>query len=36
LAFDLSAFKNCLARRPSVQTLLAYEKSVQAEFAKVA
>jgi glutathione S-transferase len=39
---DLSAFANCTAhfermqRRASVQKLLAYEKSVQAEFAKAA
>lgn len=39
---DLSAFANCMAhfarmeQRPSVQKLLAYEKSVQAEFAKAA
>jgi glutathione S-transferase len=39
---DLSRFKNCMAHfermqtRPSVQKLLAYEKSVQAEFAKAA
>ncbi|MGE5538598.1 MAG: glutathione S-transferase family protein [Gemmatimonas sp.] len=41
-ALDLAAFPNCRAhfermeRRPSVQKLLAYEASVQAEFAKVA
>ena len=39
---DLSQFKNCTAHfermktRSSVQKLLAFEKSVQAEFAKVA
>jgi glutathione S-transferase len=39
---DLSRFPSCLAHfermqgRPSVQKLLAYEKSVQAEFAKAA
>lgn len=39
---DLSEFKNCLAHfermktRPSVQKLLAFEKTVQAEFAKAA
>ena len=39
---DLSGFANCsahferLKRRPSVQKLLAYEKDVQAEFAKAA
>ena len=39
---DVSGFKNCMAhmsrmeQRPSVQKLLAYEKSVQAEFAKAA
>jgi glutathione S-transferase len=39
---DLSAFKNCRAHfermheRPSVQKLLAFEKSVQEEFAKAA
>jgi glutathione S-transferase len=39
---DLSKFSNCSAHfervksRPSVQKLLAYEKSVQTEFAKVA
>jgi len=39
---DQSQFKNCTAhfermkRRPSVQKLLAYEKDVQAEFAKAA
>ena len=39
---DLSQFANCTAHfermksRPSVQKLLAYEKSVQAEFAKAA
>ncbi len=39
---DLSGFANCMAHfermktRPSVQKLLAYEKSVQAEFAKAA
>ena len=39
---DLSEFKNCTAHfermkiRPSVQKLLAFEKSVQAEFAKAA
>jgi glutathione S-transferase len=39
---DLSQFKNCMAHlermktRPSVQKLLAFEKSVQAEFAKAA
>ncbi len=39
---DLSGFANCMAhfermeQRPSVQKLLAYEKSVQAEFAKAA
>ena len=39
---DQSQFKNCTAhfermqQRPSVQKLLAYEKDVQAEFAKVA
>jgi glutathione S-transferase len=39
---DLSGFKNCMAHfqrmetRPSVQKLLAFEKSVQAEFAKAA
>ena len=39
---DLSAFKNCLAhfermqRRSSVQKVLEFEKSVQAEFAKAA
>lgn len=39
---DLSGFKNCMAhmqrmeQRPSVQKLLAYEKQVQAEFAKAA
>jgi len=39
---DLSGFKNCTAHfermqtRPSVQKLLAFEKSVQAEFAKAA
>lgn len=39
---DTSGFKNCIAhlrrmeQRPSVQKLLAYEKRVQAEFAKAA
>ena len=39
---DLSEFKNCLGHfermkaRPSVQKVLAYEKEVQAEFAKAA
>ena len=39
---DLSEFANCMAHfermksRPSVQKLLAYEKAVQAEFAKAA
>ncbi|MDP2411046.1 MAG: glutathione S-transferase family protein [Pseudolabrys sp.] len=39
---DLSGFANCMAhfermeQRPSVQKVLAYEKSVQAEFAKAA
>ena len=39
---DVSGFKNCIAhmerieQRPSVQKLLAYEKQVQAEFAKAA
>lgn len=39
---DMSGFKNCMAHfermkgRPSVQKLLAFEKSVQAEFAKAA
>jgi glutathione S-transferase len=39
---DLSKFKNCMAHfdrigaRPSAQKVLAYEKSVQAEFAKAA
>ena len=39
---DLSGFKSCMAhlqrmeQRPSVQKLLAYEKQVQAEFAKAA
>jgi glutathione S-transferase len=39
---DLSRFKNCMAHfermqtRPSGQKLLAFEKSVQAEFAKAA
>jgi glutathione S-transferase len=39
---DLAQFKNCTAhfermkQRPSVQKLLAYEKDVQAEFAKAA
>jgi len=39
---DMSEFKNCMAHfermkaRPSVQKLLAFEKSVQAEFAKAA
>jgi glutathione S-transferase len=39
---DLSVFKNCsahferMSKRPSVQKLLAFEKSVQAEFAKAA
>jgi glutathione S-transferase len=39
---DMSAFKHCTAHfermkgRPSVQKLLAYEKDVQTEFAKVA
>ena len=39
---DLSSFKNCIAhfermkQRPSVQKLLAFEKSVQEEFAKAA
>ena len=39
---NLSGFKNCMAhmqrmeQRPSVQQLLAYEKQVQAEFAKAA
>jgi glutathione S-transferase len=39
---DLSGFKNCLAhfermkKRPSVQKLLAFEKSVQEDFAKAA
>jgi glutathione S-transferase len=39
---DMSQFKNCTAhfermkQRPSVQKLLAYEKQVQADFAKVA
>ena len=39
---DLSAFRNCLAhfgrmkQRPSVQKLLAFEQSVQADFAKAA
>jgi glutathione S-transferase len=39
---DQSGFRNCMAhfermlQRPSVQKLIAYEKSVQAEFAKVA
>lgn len=42
LELDLSAFKNCVAhferikKRPSVQKLLAFEKSVQEEFAKAA
>jgi glutathione S-transferase len=41
-ALDLSAFKNCFAhferikKRPSVQKLLAFEKSVQDGFAKAA
>ena len=40
--FDMSGLANCSAhfermkRRASVQKLLAYEKAVQAEFAKVA
>ena len=39
---DVSGFPNCIAHfermktRPSVQKLLAYEKAVQAEFAKAA
>ena len=39
---DLSGFLNCsvhferVKRRPSVQKLLAFEKSVQAEFVKAA
>src|SRR5262249_32469256 len=39
---DLSGFKNCMAhfermtKRPSVQKLLAFEKSVQEDFAKAA
>jgi glutathione S-transferase len=39
---DLSAFRNCKAhfdrvqQRPSAQKLLAFEKSVQEEFAKAA
>ncbi len=39
---DLSGFSNCMAHfermktRPSVQKLLAYEKTIQAEFAKAA
>ncbi len=39
---DLSSFKHCVAhlehmmKRPSVQKLLAFEKSMQAEFAKAA
>ena len=39
---DLSRFSNCMAHfermktRPSVQKLLAYEKTIQAEFAKAA
>ena len=39
---DLSGFKNCTAhfermqQRPSVQKVLAFEKSVQEEFAKAA
>ena len=39
---DLSQFSNCMAHfermktRPSVQKLLAYEKTIQAEFAKAA
>lgn len=39
---DLSRFKNCLAHfermksRPSVQKVLAFEKSIQADFAKAA
>ena len=39
---DVSGFKNCMAhlqrmeQRPSVQKLLAYEKQVQADFAKAA
>ena len=39
---DVSGFKNCMAhmrrmeQRPSVQKLLAYEKAVQAEWAKTA
>ncbi len=42
LELDLSAFKNCVAhferikKRPSVEKLLAFEKSVQEEFAKAA
>ncbi len=42
LGADASTFPNCLAhfervkKRPSVQNLLDYEKSVQAEFAKAA
>ena len=42
LELDLSRFSNCSAHfermktRPSVQKLLAYEKSVQAEFSKAA
>jgi glutathione S-transferase len=41
-AADVSGFKHCMAhmqrmeQRPSVQKLLAYEKGVQAEFAKAA
>jgi glutathione S-transferase len=39
---DLAGFTNCMAhferigKRPSAQKVLAYEKSVQAEFAKAA
>ena len=39
---DLSSFKNCIAhfermkKRPSVQKLLAFEKSVEEKFAKAA
>jgi glutathione S-transferase len=42
LEVDLSGFKNCIAhfervqKRPSVQKLLAFEKSVQDQFAKAA
>jgi hypothetical protein len=38
----MSGFRNCVAhfdritQRPSVQNLLAFEKSVQSEFAKAA